>query len=224
MTHVTLVRPPTLVAKWAHTTPTCPPIGLAYVAGALRHAGHDVHAVDAVGEASEQMLETDDRRFLSHGLSVEDIVARVPANTKVIGISCMFSHEWPLTRDIIDALDRRFPEARIVAGGEHVTALPAFSLNDCRALDACVVGEGEETFVELIDAFDHGRPLRKVAGVHYRDNDSIADTGSRMRIRQIDDIPPPAWELFPLETYLDRGYGFGAVSYTHLTLPTIYSV
>ena len=101
MSLITLIRPPVLVAKWAHTTPTCPPIGLAYLAGSLVESGMTVKVVDAIGNASEQMLPTDDARFLSHGQSTDEIIDRIDPATKVIGISCMFSHEWPLVRALI---------------------------------------------------------------------------------------------------------------------------
>ena len=207
--HVTLIRPPVLVAKWAHTTPTCPPIGLAYIAGSLVDAGHTVQVVDAVGEATEQQLPTDDPRFLSHGLSTADIVARVPAETAVLGVSIMFSHEWPLIRNLLSALRTQFPETLMVAGGEHVNALPDFSLKDNPALDAVILGEGEETIVALLAAVESGESLATVQGIVCRDGDSVLNTGPRARIRALDDIPPPAWDLFPLEEYLDKGYGFG---------------
>ncbi|MBI5162649.1 MAG: B12-binding domain-containing radical SAM protein [Magnetospirillum sp.] len=225
MANVTLIRPPVLVAKWAHTTPTCPPIGLAYVASSLVAAGHTVRVVDAVGEAPASRHPTGDPRFLSHGLSTAQIVARIPADSEVIGISIMFSHEWPLMRDICAAIRARFPAVPLVAGGEHITALPAFTLENCAAIDVCVLGEGEETMVELVAALTAGTPaqtavagtpalaavagtpaLAEVAGLCRRGE---GPTARRERLKALDDIPPPAWDLFPLEQYLDNGYGFG---------------
>lgn len=209
MSLVTLVRPPVLVAKWAHTTPTCPPIGLAYVASSLQAAGHAVTVIDAVGEAPEQRLPTSDPRFLSHGLGIDEIVARIPAEVALIGVSVMFSHEWPLIRDIITAIRARFPNVPLVAGGEHMTALPEFSLEQCAAIDAAVLGEGEETMIALAAALLHGQPLAAVAGIAYRADGAVVRTPPRARMRQLDDIPSPAWDLFPLEQYLANGYGFG---------------
>ena len=209
MSVVSLIRPPTLVAKWAHTTPTCPPLGLAYLAGALAKAGHSVHAVDAVGAAPQSYVPTPDPRFLSHGLDLESIVQRVQADTTVIGVSIMFSHEWPWIRDLLALLRGRFPDALIAAGGEHVTALPEFSLDECQAIDVIVVGEGEETFCDLIAAHEAGAALESVEGIFYRTDDGAAETPARKRIRAIDDIPEPDWTIFPLEAYLHNGFGFG---------------
>ena len=56
----------------------------------------------------------------------------------------MFSHEWPLIREIIHAIRQRFPDAHIFAGGEHVSASTEFSMQDCPAINDCVLGDGEK--------------------------------------------------------------------------------
>lgn len=209
MAFVTLVRPPIVVAKWSHTTPTCPPIGLAYLAGTLRHAGHEVRIVDAVGEAPFQMTPIGDGRLLARGLSVDALIARVDPRTEVIGLSCMFSQEWLQTRLVAQRLRERFFSVPIVAGGEHVTALAEWSLADCPALDVCVIGEGEETLLHLVDAIAAGKSLAMTPGTVVRDGTGTRRAPPRARIRKIDDIPPPAWDLVPLPNYLEHGFGFG---------------
>jgi radical SAM superfamily enzyme YgiQ (UPF0313 family) len=214
MACITLIRPPTIQAKWGHSTPTCPPLGLAYVAAAVRHAGHAVHIVDAVGEAVFQLLPLDEPRLLAHGLSADQIVSRIPPDTEIVGVSCMFSHEWPLMRAVINRVRTAFPGLAIVAGGEHVTALPEFSLADCPALDYCVLGEGEETLVDLIAALTSRAPrladvLAGVHGLAFRREGRTVRTPARTRIRHVDDLPLPAWDLVPLGNYLSNGLGFG---------------
>jgi anaerobic magnesium-protoporphyrin IX monomethyl ester cyclase len=206
---VTLIRPPTLQARWGHATPTCPPLGLAYVAAALRDAGHEVRIVDAVGEAVSRMGPAEDERLLVHGLSIEDVVARVDPATEWLGVSCMFSHEWPLMRALLRRLRAAFPGVPIVAGGEHITAMPELSLAQCPAIDYCVLGEGEETFVDLLDTLKRGAPASAVAGLALRGDGRTVRTPARARIRRVDDIAAPAWDLVPLANYLDNELGFG---------------
>jgi radical SAM superfamily enzyme YgiQ (UPF0313 family) len=206
---VTLIRPPVVVARWAHTTPTCPPIGLAYIAGSIIAAGHQVKVVDAIGEAHEQFVELTDKRFLSHGLTTAEIVEKIDLMTEVIGISCMFSHEWPLTREIIHAVRERLPKALIIAGGEHITGMPIFSLDNCSSIDVGVLGEGEETLLELLAYRNQPNNFRNIKGLVIRQDNNCVLTETRPRIRSVNNIPEPAWDLFPLEIYLDNEYGFG---------------
>lgn len=207
---VVLVRPPMQVARGNHLTLACPPLGIAYLAATLRARGVAVSVVDAVGEAPTQITPIEGPgHLLRYGLTDAQIVGRIPDDATVIGVSAMFSEEWPLARDVIRAIGRAFPSAAIVAGGEHVSAAPELVLRECAGVRACVLGEGEETLVDLIEHLDQGRSLATVAGVVYRDGAEIRKTPRRARIRAIDAIPPPAWDLVPMHEYLRHGLGYG---------------
>jgi radical SAM superfamily enzyme YgiQ (UPF0313 family) len=204
------VKPPIRVPTTAYGTLRCPPIGVAYVAAMLLERGIDVKIVDAVGEAPGQILpRAGSRHFVRVGLTDEEIIARIPADTTVLGVSCMFSEEWPFVRGVIEALRRAFPGVPIVAGGEHITAAPEFSMRDCPAIDACVLGEGEETFAELLESLRAGRPIDGIAGLAYFEDGELRRSAARKRMRDLDAIPWPAWHLVPLANYLDNGHGFG---------------
>jgi len=209
---VRLIRCPTITTAGAVGQDAVPPLGLAYVAGALQAAGHEVRAVDAVGEAVHQYTRAPwNSRALMHGLSVEEIVARIEPTTDVVGVSCMFSVEWPIAEALLAAIRRALPQVLIVVGGEHVTACPEFTLEACHAINVGVLGEGEETVVDLLGAHTSGRDLASVPGIVFRDaNDAIIRTARRKRIRAVDDIPRPAWQLFPVAVYIDNALTHGA--------------
>jgi radical SAM superfamily enzyme YgiQ (UPF0313 family) len=209
MAFVALIRPPSLFSPSAVTLNATPPISLAYLAGALADAGHRVQVIDAVGEAIEQHYPAGLGRLLTNGLTHDQILARLDPGAGIVGISCLFTHEWPNVRRLAWAIRRARPEAVIVCGGEHLTAEPEFSLRDCGAIDCAVLGEGEETIAELAGAVDRGGDLGQVAGLAYRRAGEVVLTPRRQRIRDIDAIPRPRWDLIPLPTYLDKGYSFG---------------
>lgn len=200
-----LVRPPTLTSVGAVGQDAVPPIGPAYVTAAAAAAGHEVSAVDAVGDALDQYTLLDGHEnILIHGLTDEELVAKIPPGTSVIGVSSMFSVEWPITQRVISSIRAAFPDAMIALGGEHATAAPDYSLDSCPAVDVVVLGEGEETIVDLLDAVGTGRDLSTVAGIVYRGPDGYVNNGPRKRIREIDDIPAPNWEMWPVESYMER--------------------
>lgn len=209
MAVVTLLRPPSVIGRWALTLNVTPPLSLAYVAGALAAAGHEPRIVDGVGEAVARIWAGYHPDVLVNGLTVAQLVERVDPRSGLIGISCMFSTEWPVVRELIAALGRRFPGVPIVCGGEHPTAAPEFSLEEAPALTACVLGEGEETAVALAVAVDEGSPWVGIAGLALRTVDGVVRTTPRPRIRAVDDIPLPRWDLTPIETYLAGGHSFG---------------
>jgi radical SAM superfamily enzyme YgiQ (UPF0313 family) len=160
--------------------------------------------IDATGEALDTVRPytlRDD--FVVQGLTIDAIIERIPEATTVVGIGCMFSSSWPITRLVAENVRARFTDALIVAGGEHITALPEFILGDS-PVDVAVLGEGEETFLALLDAWDTGQPLADVPGLAFRHEGRVINTGLSPRTRHIDSIPLPDWDSFPIEEYISR--------------------
>ncbi|MGE0704676.1 MAG: radical SAM protein, partial [Vicinamibacterales bacterium] len=209
MATVTILRPPLLVPTWSDSGPLTPPVGPAYLAASLRQAGHQARIVDGLGENPFQVTSLFDGTVMAIGLRSEEIVERIAPDTGLIGVSCMFSQDWPEIRRLIRMTRERFPGVPIVAGGEHIAATPQWTLLNTPEVDVCVVGEGEETIVELATAIDAKAPFDDIAGLMLRDGDGVRSTGPRARIRNLDDIPWPAWDLVPIDKYLDNGLGYG---------------
>ncbi len=207
---ICIVRTPTLTSVGAVGQDAVPPIGPAYITGSLEAAGHIVSAVDAVGLALDQYSRYPGyENVYAHGLTPGEIPAHIPKDVQVIGISSMFSVEWPLTRKVIAAVRAAFPSTPIVLGGEHVTAAPEFSLGSSPAVDVAVLGEGEETILDLLDAYATGRDYATVNGIVFRRDGEFVRTPKRDRVREIDEIPKPAWSLWPVEGYIDKGLTHG---------------
>ena len=205
-----LLRTPMVVPKWGHTDSICPPLGLAYVASALRKSGYEVRCVDALGEAPLQRTISENSKFMYFGLTVKEILQHLSIREfNVLFVSLMFSHEWPMTKFIIRTIKKIYPDIIIVCGGEHISACPEFCMEECLDIDVCVFGEGEETSVELLKAIEKKQSLSKVGGVVYRFENKIIKNPKRSRISKLDNIPLPAWDLFPVENYLSNGLGYG---------------
>ncbi len=185
-----------------------PYLGIAYVGAALRAAGHDVDIVDMCGEDISR-TEIVHGRFIQYGMSFAGLKDRL-SPSKVFGFTCMFSQDWPFHRDLIQHVRRLFPGSVFFAGGEHITALPEYSLNDCPELDICVLGEGEDVIVRLLDAIDQQADFADVPSLMIRkpEQEGYMRTPRAPRIRDIGAIPWPAWDLLPLDHYLSRGYNY----------------
>ncbi|MFP4454002.1 MAG: B12-binding domain-containing radical SAM protein, partial [Desulfobacterales bacterium] len=200
---VTLINPPALTGKYNYSAFSHPPLGLAYIAASLRQAGYGVHVIDAVGEAISRFASYPaSKKFMLQGLSAEAILDRVPRETGIIGFSCMFTHTWPVVRNLINQTALAFPEVLFFAGGEHPTALPELCLNQT-PLTACVLGEGEQTMVEMIQAIADNRSLSTITGLALKNSQTgeIIINPRRPPIMDLDRLPWPAWDLIPWREY-----------------------
>ena len=81
----------------------------------------------------------------------------------------------------------------VIIGGVHITALPQTITND---MDVAVIGEGEETIIDLIASFmANGYFDTAIDGIAFRDNGELIKTNPRRLIRPLDSIPYPARDL-----------------------------
>lgn len=202
---ITLINPPGIkIFTGPQMQTPNPPLGLAYVAASVKKAGYQYYVIDGTGEALDTVSPYSDRNdIMVQGLSFDEIVRRVPLQTDIIGISCMFSTLWPLTNRLAMRVREKFPRALMVLGSEHGTAAPEYVLANS-PFDVVVLGEGEETFIELIRAYYAGSRLNEVKGIAFRDGSTVVKTGLSARKREVDAIPLPDWDSFPLEEYISR--------------------
>ena len=209
---VALVRPPIVIfPRSLSSYGPVPPIGLAYIAAVLRDAGHDVSVIDASAEGIDRAedFDTPVGRLRRVGLSPVEIADRLPDDVQMVGITHMFLHEWPQAREVATCIRERFPDATIVLGGENATAFHQRILEECPAVDACVLGEGEATALAVADRVAAGLGLGGLAGVALRGSDDDVPATLSTRLRKLDGVPRPAWDLFPLDRYWEYSDFFG---------------
>lgn len=214
-TPVTFVRGPLLSKIGSINNESTPAIGFAYLSGYLRKFDYEPVLVDAIGEGINKVWPLEKYPgYQAQGLRFDEIIARIPKDSKVIGFSLMFSGEWPLGRDLILEVKKHFPNALLVGGGEHITSLIEYSLNDCPALDVCVRGEGEHTLLELIKAYEETGSFKGVSGIAYLDEENVLqlDDSPPPRIREIDEIGWPHWPDGYLDKFWEAGKSYGVAS------------
>jgi magnesium-protoporphyrin IX monomethyl ester (oxidative) cyclase len=82
----------------------------------------------------------------------------------------------------------------VVFGGAHTSTFPEAVMKD-ENVDVIVIGEGEITICELLDAYKNRRNFDGIKGIMHRVNGKIKREESRDFIHNLDDISFPAWEL-----------------------------
>lgn len=98
------------------------------------------------------------------------------------------------------------PNALIVAGGGFVTSMPHDILAWNPAIDLAVIGEAFVSFPEVLAKVDGGeRDFSATLGVCYRKPDGSTQlTPVQPNIADLDTLPYPAWDLFPLDIYFQN--------------------
>lgn len=149
-----------------------PPHSLACIAAVLDQAGHRVRLIDLqICEVHKQWEAI---------LNAETV--------ELVGITAMTS-QVKQAHDVAERVKTIMPDIPVIIGGVHATLLPEQTLQEFQAFDINVIGEGEETIVELVSRLEHKEPLTDVSGIAYRSNGEVIITQPRPRIRELDSLP-----------------------------------
>ncbi|MDI6902780.1 MAG: radical SAM protein [Methanocellales archaeon] len=93
----------------------------------------------------------------------------------------------------------------VVWGGIHPTILPEVTIN-VPFIDYVVIGEGEETIVELAERLRRGRSVKGVNGLCYKENGNVIINEWRPFVKNLDRYVLP-WELVDVEKYVQKQWG-----------------
>jgi len=166
------------------------PTGLAFLGRALQRDGHDVRVLvreeglirggmDWAGEDARLVRLLEEYRPEMVGLSL--CTPQVPEAGRIARL---------VRRHVGD-------HVLVVLGGPHTTALPERTLQECPSADVAVLGEAEETLVELA----RRGPSAEVPGLVFRDGDGFVRTAARAPVKDLDRLGPPAYDLFDMDFY-----------------------
>jgi anaerobic magnesium-protoporphyrin IX monomethyl ester cyclase len=185
--HVTLVNPP--YPKGAHQHPPFTPLGLGYLAAVLLKNKYQVDVIDC------QVLNT------SYEEVRRKLVRRKP---DIVGItSTTLTYKSALY--IAEIAKELNPKCLTILGGCHATFWNEKVLQDSRYIDVVVRGEGEQTILELVERFKHGKPFHDVLGITCRKGEEIVENPMRPYVENLDSLPFPAHHLWPISHL--RKYG-----------------
>ena len=152
------------------------------IVGALEANGFEVDFIDVTAEAPNQHRFIG-KELVAAGIPDKDVVDRIAAaHPRYVLITSMFTFEQMVVDHLIAALRQRLVDITIILGGAHATLRPEWHLDIPEyAPDYIVLGEGEETIVELIKELDSRDPRPEtVAGLAYRSaRGEIQRTASR---------------------------------------------
>jgi radical SAM superfamily enzyme YgiQ (UPF0313 family) len=171
------------------------PLGLLCVATPLDRAGWDVCIVEEYGN----------RRWRT------ELVEALRGECVCFGVTSMTGPQLLHAVRACQVVRQQRPGLPIVWGGIHASLLPEQTLRSGWA-DVVVVGEGEETFPDLVDALAAGRPLGSVAGIAYLEGGTYRAGPPRPYI-DLNAQPPLSYRLIRMDHYRRRLFGMDHVSF-----------
>ena len=174
MAHDLVLINPRIVGTEAY-----PPISLLCLAAYARGEGYDAAIIDAQAEM----------------LTDEEVSTRVAHYDPILCGMTFMSDQTEIVRNLAAKLRELRPKTKFVAGGIHVSVLPHEAKT--MGFDFCVVGEGEETLVQLLSAIRTGSSTDNIEGL-WTDGSQFRP---RRLIENLDSLPLPAWDLAPIDKY-----------------------
>jgi len=183
------------------------PMGILYIAGALRKSGFDVHIYDLhrafyICRKNGYFKEKELSNFFN------DFFEKVLMENKidVIGISCLFNVASTTVEQMGSICKRVSPDTKIVLGGHYAT-IKYKEVLEKGICDYVILGEAEEEFVWFIRNLNESDPDKKVyENPHIVDINSINNAGKKPAIiENLDSLALPAWDILPhYEEYIDN--------------------
>ncbi len=168
-----------------------PPLGILYIASCIRECGAQVKILDMQVEMEGRVI------------SDETFKERVKnEHPDFVGVGATIIN-WDAAIHTMELVKELFPSAKIFVGGPHVTALGTEALEQAPFIDFVINGEGEEVAPNLLretvqDVPDYAR----VRGLIFKTaTNAYTLTGYNMFLRELNQIPFPAWDLVQLDKY-----------------------
>jgi len=162
------------------------PDWLAYAAAVLEKYGHDVKLLDMVAENQDK----EGLRYLVRKEHPDFVVLDSTTPSIYSDIAC-------------GQIAKEESGAKVIMVGPHVSALPQETLDLAQgAVDVACIGEYDYTVKEVIEGF---RDLSLIKGIAYYQNGRAVENEPRPLIKDLDELPPPAWQHLDLMKYFDGG-------------------
>ena len=163
------------------------PVGLGYIATAIKNAGFNF-----------DLLDIDGHRLSEHG--VENGIKKKKYD--VVCMGCIVTG-YKIIKTLAELIKEHQPDAKIIVGNSVATSIIDTLLTRTK-INIAVMGEGDETIVNLLRAIDEDKALETVQGICFLKNGKIVRTPPRPHIKNISSIPLLDFSIFDIELYIEN--------------------
>lgn len=193
-----------------------PPLNIAYLARAMKDADVDYDVIDCL--ASDNVFHFPKYSLRIAGLEFNDVIDRIHPQTSIVGISAMFTNEWLIVKELTERIREKCPDAMIIIGGEHATAMAELILKYEKNIDVVFLGEADESFKQFVLTVKNKEDFKKNPGIAFLDSDQkVVMTPRSPRLINIDTILP-CWDKIPVRFYTKRRYSFSRIDVSSMPI------
>jgi magnesium-protoporphyrin IX monomethyl ester (oxidative) cyclase len=197
---ILLINPPQTFIVGSEPPAGNLPLGLMYLAAVLDKGGYKVEILDAFMADCEPQKNGDTETVgMPFNLIEEEILSRKP---DIVGVAGPFTSQIDNTLKVVDLAKKVNPKILTVVGGPHVSTVPKEFLEEAKKVDIAVTGEGEYALLEIAQYSEAKKPLDKILGIAYRQNDVVIVNPRRPFLDNLDELPYPAYHLVDMDHYL----------------------
>lgn len=163
------------------------PSNYGYLASALMQAGAECEVYD----------------MAAHHYTNDQLAARLgDSEYELICTSFLCARYMETVKPLLSVIADHKGGAHLNIGGHCASApgMGTYFLNTA-PIDSVCIGESEGTIVDLLECVMNGSGLHSVDGIAYRKDKRIVETERRKPLKNLNDLQPPAYELFDMEKY-----------------------
>ncbi len=200
------------------------PIELAYLDAVLKKAGHETVVIDSFGEDPFAFHEFG-KGFFFQGISEEQVIEKIPADVDAIILYASLVTTHSLNSALALKVKEKFGKPVIIF--ENTQQVYAYSLQKtfksllASGVNYVITGEPEERILSLIEAMQGKKPLTEVDGLGFIGEGGLPVLNAKKSVvTNLDGLPYPAFEDFPLKNYWKLGYSHGPFSGPYLPMLT----
>lgn len=188
-------------------------LGILYLTSSLRAHSHKVSILDPTIERPQKI----DSKKYYYGISDKQIKEKILSfHPDVVAISCHYAYSRKEAYKIASDVKEINSDIITVMGGLYVSVYQEKILSDCNSVDFGIIGESEQSLLELLNELSiktRAPKLDKVDGLLYRKGAEIIKNEKKYYIDNLDSIPFPARDSIDIKRYMDSNsvlYGLGS--------------
>lgn len=178
------------------------PLGLSYIASyAEKYGFKNIQILDLLVSGWDIHTEIDSERIYI-GLPFDRLREKIcEINPDVVGLSCTFTSQAEALHMVAREVKETNLKTLVIVGGAHPSSAPKECLQD-KNIDLVICGEGEIPFIKLLERKFKG-DFSGIKGLYYRKGSELRFSGKGEYIKNLDEIPYPAYHKLDMEKYLE---------------------